>query len=288
MSRFVSPLRYPGGKLKVVEYIKKLMEINDLYGGTYIEPYTGGASVALSLLFSEHAHTIHINDIDRSVFAFWHSALYETESLCRLICDTSIDMDEWTRQHEIQSKKDSVGMLELGFSSFYLNITNRSGILKAGVIGGKNQTGEFKIDARFNKQDLIKRIERIARYSDRIVLTNLDAAVLIRSLDNPDNRSLCYLDPPYYIKGRDLYLNYYTDQDHCQIAAEIKNYRGKWILSYDSVPYIKELYRGFRQSEYYLSYSAGNPAKGLEIMVFSDDLALPDCPISRKPILAKA
>lgn len=276
MSIFVSPLRYPGGKLKVVDYIKRLYEANNLYDGTYIEPYAGGASVALSLLFSEYAHTIKINDIDRSIFAFWHSVLNETEALCRLIRDTNVNMDVWQIQHEIQDRKNDVDLLELGFSTFFLNRTNRSGILSAGVIGGKNQTGNFKIDARYNKQNLIERIENIADYSDRIVLTNQDAVELLKSIKRPSKNMLCYLDPPYYIKGRDLYLNYYNDDNHRQIANVIKSYKGKWIISYDSVPFIKDLYNDYRQKEYYLNYSAGNPAKGLEVMIYSGNIIIPD------------
>ena len=276
MNKFVSPLRYPGGKLKVVDYVKRLFEVNDLMDGTYIEPYAGGASVALTLLFSEYASKIKINDIDRSIFAFWHSVLEETEALCRLICDTPVNMDVWARQREVQSRKADADLLELGFSTFYLNRTNRSGILSGGVIGGKNQDGNFKIDARFNKADLIERIESVAEYKDRIELTSMDAVALIKRYKRaPAAKTFCYLDPPYYVKGRDLYLNYYNDDDHRAIAEAIKKYKGKWIISYDAVPFIKELYQAFRQKEYYLSYSVGNPAKGKEIMVYSDGLVVP-------------
>ena len=282
MSQFVSPLRYPGGKLKVVDYLKQLLEVNDLCGGAYIEPYAGGASVALSLLFSKHASRIKINDIDRSIYAFWHSVLNETDALCRMISDTPVTMDVWQAQHELQKHKDEVDLLELGFSTFFLNRTNRSGILNGGVIGGKNQDGNFKMDARFNKADLIERIERVAGYADLIELTSMDAVELIKHYKRtPAQKTFCYLDPPYYVKGRDLYLNYYNDDDHRAIAQVIKKYKGKWIISYDAVPFLKDLYKDYRQQEYYLSYSAGNPSKGKELMVYSEGLILPDSEIVR-------
>ena len=279
MNNYISPLRYPGGKLKVVEFIKQLFEINNLCGGTYIEPYAGGASVALSLLFSDYSHTIHINDIDRSIYAFWYSVLYETDALCRRINDTTVNMEVWERQRIVQNNKINENLLELGFSTFFLNRTNRSGILSAGVIGGKNQDGKYKMDARYNKKDLIGRIEKIAKYRSRIVITNLDAKQLIESIDSTDTKTICYLDPPYYIKGQDLYLNYYTDADHVEIAQAIKKYNGKWIISYDAVPFITNLYNEFRKTEYKLSYSAGNPAKGKEVMIYSDRLIIPNCVI---------
>lgn len=282
MTPFVSPLRYPGGKLKVAGYVKSLMEVNDLCDGTYIEPYAGGASVALSLLFGEYASKIKINDIDRSIFAFWHSVLNETESLCRKIADTPVSLDVWNAQRDVQGRKADADLLELGFSTFFLNRTNRSGILSGGVIGGKNQNGKFKIDARYNKADLIERIENVAEYADRIELTSMDAVELIKRYKRaPAAKTFCYLDPPYYVKGRDLYLNYYGDDDHRKIAQAIKRYKGKWIISYDSVPFLKDLYCDYRQQEYYLSYSAGNPSIGKELMVYSDGLILPDVEIVR-------
>ena len=283
MSIYVSPLRYPGGKLKVADYVKRLFEVNDLCSGTYIEPYAGGASVALTLLFEKFAAKIRINDIDRSIYAFWYSVLNETDTLCRMISDTHVTMETWLTQHELQMHKMDVDLLELGFSTFFLNRTNRSGILDGGVIGGKAQTGKYKIDARFNKAELIKRIEHIAEYANQIELTCMDAVSLIKRYKRaPAEKTLCYLDPPYYVKGRDLYLNYYSDVDHKAIAEAIKKYKGKWIISYDSVPFIKDLYKDYRQKEYYLSYSAGNPARGREVMVFSDGLLLPDVNIVTK------
>ena len=280
MSKYVSPLRYPGGKLKVVDYIKKMFEVNDLIGGTYIEPYAGGASVALSLLFDNYVRRIRINDIDRAIYAFWYSVLNETELLCRKIHDTPVTMDMWGTQHELQKHKEDADLLELGFSTFFLNRTNRSGILNGGAIGGKEQGGEYKIDARYNKVDLIDRIERVAGYADQIDLTNMDAVTLLKRYKRtPVSKTFCYLDPPYYLKGRDLYLNYYGEEDHRNIAETIKRYKGKWIISYDAVPFIKELYDNYRQKEFYLNYSAGNPSKGREIMVYSNDLILPDSEI---------
>ncbi|MBP5505219.1 MAG: DNA adenine methylase [Bacteroidales bacterium] len=280
MSKYVSPLRYPGGKLKVVDYVKQLMEVNDLKGGTYIEPYAGGASVALSLLFDKYAGKIKINDKDRAIYAFWYAVLNETDSLCRLINDTPVTMDVWQAQHELQKHKDEVDLLELGFSTFFLNRTNRSGILNGGVIGGKNQDGNFKMDARFNKKDLIERIEHIAGYADLIELTSMDAVALIKRYKRtPAAKTFCYLDPPYYVKGQDLYLNYYRDEDHKDIAEAIQKFKGQWIISYDAVDFISELYKDYRQKKYYLSYSAGNPSKGKEIMVYSNGLILPEAEI---------
>lgn len=274
---FLSPLRYPGGKAKVADFVRCLIEKNALLDGTYVEPYVGGGSVALSLLFNEYVKDIYINDKDIAIYAFWHSVLHEPEALCKLIKDTPVTVGTWFKLRDYQDKTDNVDLLHLGFSTFFLNRTNRSGILKAGVIGGYEQTGNYKIDARFNKEDLIKRIERIADYSDRIHLTNEDAVTLVQRLKKelPYN-TLFYLDPPYYIKGKGLYLNYYNDNDHQNIANSISDFREhKWIISYDNVDFIANLYSRFRQKTFELNYSASNSGKGKEIMIFSDNLVIP-------------
>ena len=275
---FLSPLRDPGGKAKVADFVQCIIRENALLDGTYVEPYVGGGSVALSLLFNECVRYIYINDKDISIYAFWHSILHESEAFCKLIKDTPINIEIWHKQKEIQSNKKNVDLLSLGFSTFFLNRTNRSGILKAGVIGGYNQTGNYKIDARFNKEDLIKRIQRIASYADRIHLTNEDAVNLVQRLKKELNRNtLFYLDPPYYIKGKGLYMNYYNDNDHQDIANVIDEIQDhKWIISYDNVPFITNLYSKYRQQSFELNYSASNSGKGEEIMIFCNNIDIPE------------
>jgi DNA adenine methylase len=274
MDFYYSPLRYPGGKGKVAEYFKALFKDNLLYDGIYVEPYAGGASVALSLLFNEYASRIIINDIDVSIYSFWYSVLNQTDELCKLITDTPVSLQEWDRQRDIQKRKSQFGALKVGFSTFYLNRTNRSGIINAGIIGGKKQTGTWKLDARFNKKDLVKRIQRIALYKDKIDLHNLDAIDLIRRIRGRlPSKSLFYFDPPYYVKGKDLYLNYYKHNDHEEIAKKIAGLsKHKWVVSYDNVNPICDLYSKFRQVKYSLNYSAASANKGEEVMIFSDNL----------------
>nr|WP_302054935.1 DNA adenine methylase [Burkholderia multivorans] len=274
---YFSPLRYPGGKGKLTPFITRLLQLNDLHDGTYVEPYAGGAAVALELLIMGQVRRIHINDLNKSVHAFWRSVLDTPEELCRLILDTPITLEEWHRQRAVQHDPHAT-TLELGFSTFFLNRTNRSGIVNGGVIGGKNQSGEWKIDARFNRADLIARIERIADYSSNITLHQLDAEALIRRLSRSiAKRAFIYLDPPYYKKGQDLYLNYYVHDDHARLAETMKNLpeRIRWMVSYDNHPEIRALYSTFRQMTYSLSYSAAERYQGSETLIFADGLAVP-------------
>jgi DNA adenine methylase len=276
MEQFNSPLRYPGGKGRLTQFVVDLIEGNDLTDCHYVEPYAGGAGIAISLLYLEYASHIHLNDLNRSVYAFWRSVLEQPDELCALIRTTALTMDEWHRQRAVQGDKDA-GPLELGFSTFFLNRTNRSGIINAGVIGGKAQDGPWKLDARFNARELSQRIEKIASYSSRITAYNMDAAKLITDvLPSLPSKSLIYLDPPYYVKGHDLYENHYKHEDHAAIAElVISAIRQKWIVSYDNVPPIRELYSACKQTTFGIRYSAQERYDGKEVMVFCDDLNAP-------------
>lgn len=241
----------------------------------YAEPYAGGASVALSLLYNEFASVIHINDLDRSIYAFWRAAVDETEALCALIADCDVSMEEWERQQRVQAASDS-SVLELAFSTFFLNRTNRSGIITAGVIGGKSQDGNWKLDARFNKSDLISRIEKIGRFRERIEVYNLDCIEFIDEvLPCLPSDTFLYLDPPYYEKGAELYENHYEHDDHSSISLRMAELDNPWIVSYDNVEQISRIYAAFTSIEYGISYSAQQRYRGSEIMFASDGLSFP-------------
>jgi DNA adenine methylase len=274
---FYSPLRYPGGKGKMAAYVRKVFRENNLLDGVYVEPYAGGASVALSLLFGEYASRIIINDYDRSIYAFWHSVLNNHDKLCQLIQNTEVTVEERVRQKKIQENKQKADLIDLGFSTFFLNRVNRSGIIKGGVIGGNDQTGNFKIDARYNKKELISRIQRIAHYNDRIELYNLDAIKLMKLINRKlPNKTLVYFDPPYYVQGKALYVNHYKHEDHLLVSKTVKGLnRIKWIVSYDAHDKIKALYSDKRCIEYNLSYSNINATSGREIMIYHDKLIVP-------------
>jgi DNA adenine methylase len=273
--RYPSPLRYPGGKGKLANYLKLVFLQNELVGCEYVEPYAGGAAVALHLLFEDYASHIHINDLNRSVHAFWKATLDAPDELCDRIGSTAVDVDEWQRQRAIQDDPQA-DEIDLAFSTFFLNRTSRSGIIGGGVIGGLDQTGKWKIDARFGRDDLIRRIRKIARHRSRITVTGLDAkqylATTLPQVDTP----FVYLDPPYYIKGGDLYQNSYSPDDHAAIAQLVQKLEVPWIVSYDAVPAIDSLYTPARRIAYGLSYSAQERYRGHEAMFFSDDLLLPD------------
>jgi DNA adenine methylase len=274
---FDSPLRYPGGKGRLTQHVIDLIEMNDLVGAHYCEPYAGGAGIAISLLYLEYTDHIHLNDVDPSVYSFWRAIIDHTEEFVRLVRDAPMTVEEWRKQRAFQYNKEAASTLELGFSTFYVNRTSRSGILRGGVIGGINQTGKWKLDARYKRDQLIRRIEKVASYGSRISLYNRDASELITDvLPTLPTRSLVYLDPPYYQHGSRLYHASYKHADHAKIAGQMSEIGQKWIVSYDNVEPIRELYSSYRQQSFGLRWTAARRYDGVEVMVYCDELNIPD------------
>lgn len=271
-----SPLRYPGGKAAIFDMVSKIIIDNGLEDGDYAEPYAGGAGLALALLFDDLVNEIHLNDIDRSIWCFWNAILNQTDDFIKKIEKTEVTMDEWYKQRHIQQNKDQFDDIELAFSSFFLNRTNRSGIiLKAGVIGGLKQDGKYKLDCRFNKIGLIGRINKISQYRHRINLYNQDAVEFINKTNEllPE-KSLYCIDPPYYMKGSTLYTNFYQPEDHQELANTILALKRPWILTYDNAKEIQELYPAQPQYRFALNYSAAKKRKGTELLITNTNIEI--------------
>lgn len=275
----LTPLRYPGGKARLGAWLSSLLRFNGISGGTYVEAYAGGAGAAIYLLLNEYVADIVINDIDPAIHAFWHSALHQSEGMIQLIGETPLTLEEWRRQREIYITGDSTDALQLGFAAFYLNRTNRSGIIKAGIIGGKGQDGKYKMDARFNRTDLQQRVRQISKYRSRVQVYSEDAVAFITRCNTQlSRRSLIYLDPPYYQKGSQLYANFYKHQDHVDIAETVRGYDKPLIVTYDSCEQISDIYAGFDKTEFNLIYSTHEARPVASELLIYKNVNLPDVP----------
>lgn len=269
MSSICSPLRYPGGKSCIFSFVSSLLAENGLTGCSYIEPYAGGAGLALRLLFDEHAGDVVINDMDPLVYSFWYVCVHESERLIKWIEKTPVTIASWKRCKQKVQNRSYEDRFELATSFFFLNRTNVSGVISGGVIGGLDQIGNYKIDARFNKTELIRKIEKIARYSSRIQIANLDGVQFIEKYMAKLSDSFIYLDPPYYQKGANLYLNSFSDADHEKLSMYVERLRTPWLLSYDNHPFITKLYNGYEKRAYKLQHSTSNKI-GDEVLIFSE------------------
>lgn len=270
-----SPLRYPGGKTQLAPFVLDLARTNGVLKGVYAEPFAGGAGIAWRLLLNGDMTEVWLNDIDPAISAFWHAVVREPDPLCERILKTEITICEWERQRVTLFDSQS-SLQERAFATLFLNRTNRSGILKAGVIGGKAQAGSYKLDCRFNRDELIQKIRRIHAYRDVIQLSKLDAEECLQDWNKRlPKRALLNIDPPYFAQGRDLYLSFYEHKDHARLAELVRGLQCPWMLTYDDVPEIEELYMGLPTYRKGLTYYAQVKRRASELLIISNQLVVP-------------
>ena len=277
MSEPYSPLRYPGGKAKITDFLIRVMAANGLREPHYVEPYAGGAGAALRLLFEEYVEAVTINDADPRIQCFWRAVTEYNDGFLALLDKIEISVEEWRLQRTIYERCDVDNVLELGFAVFFLNRTTRSGIIhNGGPIGGFDQTGNYKIDARFNRSQLSRRIQRIGIYADRIDVYGDDGLSLLQKVDSDERSaatSFVYLDPPYYVKGAELYLNRFTHEQHRRLAEYLSTpKRFPWVMTYDNVEAIRNLYSECPRFSFNLSYSAYERRAGEELLIHPPSL----------------
>ena len=275
-----SPLRYPGGKNKLSQFMSTVIKNMNFDTCTYIEPFAGGAGIALSLLLDGTVDRIVINDYDKAIYSFWRSIKEEPDELKKRIHNTPITIDEWYKQKDIYVKSKSYS-LDLAFATLFLNRTNHSGILNAGPIGGYAQDGDWKLDVRFNKDKIIDKIEKIAKHRNKITVYNKDIISLLTNYaPRFAGNQFYYFDPPYYNKGQELYKNFFNANDHKRIRDKIANeIMAPWIITNDDVDEIVKLYNNYSVKRFELTYSVANKGTATELMIFSDDK---NCPTSEQ------
>lgn len=276
---YTTPLRYPGGKSVISPFLANLFIINGWEHIVYAEPYAGGAGAAINLLLSNQVDRIMINDANVGIYSFWWAVCNENERFCDWVMEQPVDLDAWAHWHRIFQSGEQPSF-DLGFATFFLTRTNRSGILNAGPIGGnspqKQELAKYRIDCRFNREKLVQRIQNIGRERDRILVSNLDAILFLRQNNRTPNMFV-YLDPPYYEQGRSLYMSYYRPNDHIELARFLEaEAQFNWVLSYDSVDEIKAFYHNFDLLEYSIHYSARTARLGREILASKPGIQLPD------------
>lgn len=283
---FYSPLRYPGGKGKLEPFMELLIQQTGHTGGTYIEPFAGGAGIALELLEKEVVSDIVINDLDKGIYSFWRAIITETDRFVNDIRNVDLTINEWNRQREVIENSNRYSY-ELGFATFYLNRTNRSGIIKGGIIGGTEQNGSWKMDARFNREALIERIIKIAKRKKNIHLYNKDVNSFVQKyLPKYEQNAFVYFDPPYFGKGKQLYLNFFSYDDHVRIERMInKQVNCDWVITYDDVQEIADIYQNYVLKRFDLNYSAAVKRKASEIIIFRrNDMIPTDCQMQQRGI----
>jgi DNA adenine methylase len=271
-----SPLRYPGGKSAMAGLLRDIRQLNGLGNRTIAEPFAGGAGASLTLLYLEEANAIYINDADLAIYDFWWMVINRSQSFLEMLSKTRVSIAEWRRQRNVYRDSGRVSQLRRGFSAFYLNRCNRSGIImNGGPIGGIIQTGKWKLDARFNKIELRRRCEKVAEYRERISVSCDDGMQFIERLE-PES-TFFFIDPPYFEKGPTLYLNALNEKYHAALAARLRAMSdAAWVLTYDDCLEVRRLYRGWAMIRpFSLRYAAAERRTGKEVLITPKWMQLP-------------
>lgn len=271
-----SLLRYPGGKSALGELLAQIRKINALGYTPVAEPFGGGAGAALKLLLLEETPEIYVNDADPAIFNFWWSLIHRPSLFSGLVSQTRISMTEWRRQRDIYRSPRRTSRLRKGFSAFYLNRCNRSGIImNGGPIGGIKQSGKWKLNARYNKDTLLDRCARISEYRSRIHVSGQDGIKFIKELEPMS--PFYFIDPPYFEKGKTLYLNALDAEYHASLSEQLRTMKTvPWVVTYDDCPEIRKLYRGWANIRpFELRYAASVRRNGSEILISPKWMKLP-------------
>lgn len=265
-----SPLRYPGSKHQLSRYVQDVLELNGLHPTLYVEPFVGGASVALHMLQLPSVEQAILMDADPWIASFWQTLFFDTAWLVKQVQTVEVTVERW--QQFKNARPETVR--EQALTLLFLNRTNYSGILEGqvGPIGGKKQRSVYDIACRFPRATLVKRIEQIATYRDKIrgiwACSWDDGVARLLELQQArevSRNTFWYCDPPYY-GPRKLYRYEFSDTDHRQLRDFLMALQQPWLLSYDVAPVIRELYAGAQVREIEWHYSSVR-SRGRELLI---------------------
>lgn len=255
----LSPLRYPGGKRRLAPFIAAVLQENGRRPDLTVEPFAGGASVSLYLLQHDLTDSIGLADTDPLVAAFWETVFFDTEWLINEIANVPVTLQQWTK-FKSEPLKDRRSR---AVACLFLNRTSFSGILapSAGPLGGRAQTSKYKIGCRFSRKTLERRIRLIGQYRDRVAFVHEasweDTLAAVRGIHEIDGWDVfTYLDPPFFHKADRLYRYFFEAQEHVTLRDEVVTLPGDWLISYDSVPSVVELYINQQRIELGAIYTA--------------------------------
>ena len=277
MQKTYTPLRYPGGKSKLYNYICTFLNQYYEHPPVYAEAFAGGFGLGMSLLLQEKVNEVYINDFDFCIYSFWKSI---TSPKCyyrfvRLVNDTPVDINNYLMQKKIYKHPKRHSITEVGFATFFLNRCNRSGILSANPIGGIEQTGNYRKDCRFNKERLLKLIETIYNHRNQIHVTNLDAIAFLEQIDNRRTNVLFNLDPPYVSAGPTLYKNNFSEDDHIALSNRVHHLNNHWIMTYDNHDLIRDCYKDYLVREYSIKYYLEDKRDEVELIIYDNAFVNP-------------
>lgn len=283
--RYVSPLRYPGGKARMAPYLAAMFaeQVSVMDVEVWLEPFAGGAGAGLSLLDDDAVGEIWLTEKNPALAALWRAMLTENETLATHVEQTVPDLDlwAWARSQVAAAARPGTTDADTGFAALVLNRCSRSGMVnpRVGPIGGKSQNGPWTLASRWNAPALAERIRHVGSLSGRIRFTEGDAVTAIADLADSgiEDEVIAFVDPPYLREGNRLYANGMDAADHQRLADALNASPVRWMLTYDDEPTVAaDLYPHRRVLAYRIANTANRARIATEHAVVSDNLVLPE------------
>jgi DNA adenine methylase len=279
----VSPLRYPGGKRRLSGYVAAALKLNKLKPKLFVEPFAGGASVALQLLADGVVEKIALGDRDPLVASFWNVVFHDHKWLVEQVENISVTIKDWERTRKSLPKLKTDR--ERALACLFLNRTSFSGILAAtaGPIGGKEQASEYKVDCRFPRETLVRRIKAVAELRNDVAFisrgTWRETMKKVGEKGYKPADVFYYLDPPFYAKAERLYRFYFKKPGHTALHDAFVKVKSPWLLSYDVAQTIIDQYsqngHGPKQIDLLYSITGSSGLSSAQEVIISNLAKLP-------------
>jgi DNA adenine methylase len=230
-----SPFRYPGGKTWLIPTVRQWLKQERKIAKELIEPFAGGAIVSLTAAFEKMAEHITMIEMDEEIAAVWEVILNGKN---KWLADKIYSYDLTHTNVKAELENPNKKLHDIAFCTILKNRVFHGGILAKGSGMIKNGENGKGITSRWYPKTLRDRILAINYVKDKITFISGDAFEILEQ--NINNKSVYFfIDPPYTIAGKRLYT--YFDIDHERLFELTSQLQGKFMLTYDDTPEIRQL-----------------------------------------------
>jgi DNA adenine methylase len=254
-------LRYPGGKSRGPLSNKIVQKVTERYtGGIFGEVFFGGGGITFKLLRAKAVDRVLINDYDRSIAMLWTEVIRNPDRLGRAVRGFKPTVAAF-----VAAKAKLLAETGTPLDALVVNKLSHGGRgVCAGPQGGFEQHGKYKIDCRWNPNALVT---GIAACCDLLRGRAVDNKCHQHDFQQViEGAAFNYIDPPYWDVGDGLYRCFFTEADHLRLFYALNN-KTNWLLSYNNVPEVKNLYCHFPQEIDTISGNGGEKQNS-ELLIY--------------------
>ncbi len=234
-----SPFRYPGGKTWLVPLVRRWLGSCTKPAKHLAEPFAGGAIIALSALFDRLTEKITLIERDVNVGSVWQIIVNgDAPELAKRIIDFNCTEANALKVLKNEYLPDDI--LSRAFATIVRNRVQRGGIMAPGASLMRNGENGRGVASRWYPETLRNRLLDLHLLHMSIQFHSGDGIKFIEN--NATNEDISwFIDPPYTVAGRRLYLH--SDIDHEELFEATSKIEGRFMMTYDNNEQIRRLAR---------------------------------------------